>query len=403
MRHGFSLKRITANAALAVAGIVIALLLMEAILRIAGISYTKFSVMDEARGWALRPDTEGWYRGEAVTYVRINSHGMRDFEREMKKPAGVYRIAVLGDSFTEGLHVEQDETFCAVMEKEFSKRGCLPGDKVEVLNFGVSGYGTIQEYITLREKVWEFSPDMVILAFDTVNDVRDNSKRLTGVKWRPFVKISGDKVELDMSFRDLQGYKKRNGFLYSFYYDAVSVSRVMQALQQAKHAWESWRTMSELRARGGHDESSTNYLSYSKPVDEDWERAWEVTEKVILLARDEAVAHGADFILVVQGVGIQIHPDKSIRQKYMEELGLERLDYPDRRLMSLGEREGFKVISLTAGMRDYAESRSVYLHYLADDSKIWGHWNSEGHKLAGKLLTQKICEWREERDFAALN
>ena len=44
----------------------------------------------------------------------------------------------------------------------------FPGKQVEVINFGVSGYGTAQELLTLRQKVWDFSPDIVVLAFTTL-------------------------------------------------------------------------------------------------------------------------------------------------------------------------------------------------------------------------------------------
>src|SRR5205814_6625220 len=54
----------------------------------------------------------------------------------------------------------------------------FPGKKIEVLNFGVSGYGTAQELLTLREQVWKYSPDIVMLAITTNNDITDNLRAL---------------------------------------------------------------------------------------------------------------------------------------------------------------------------------------------------------------------------------
>ena len=65
--------------------------------------------------------------------------------------------------------------------------GAIRGSSaIEVMNFGVDGYGTAQEFFTLLEDVWQFSPDIVVLAFFPGNDVRNNSVILKGDKCRPF-------------------------------------------------------------------------------------------------------------------------------------------------------------------------------------------------------------------------
>src|SRR5258708_40180650 len=93
------------NAALVVAGTAVALVLAEAGLRVAGFSYTNFWEPDPLTGSALRPGMEGWQRDENRVYVKISAQGLRDREHEVRKPAGVYRIAVLGDSYAEALSV----------------------------------------------------------------------------------------------------------------------------------------------------------------------------------------------------------------------------------------------------------------------------------------------------------
>ncbi len=60
---------------------------------------------------------------------------------------------MLGDSFTSAVQVPDQETFIAVMEKELGKCAALKNKKVEGVNFGVDGYGTAQQLLTLREKV----------------------------------------------------------------------------------------------------------------------------------------------------------------------------------------------------------------------------------------------------------
>ena len=118
------------------------------------------------------------YRGDPTEFYEYegesNSLGYRDREHTPDKPAGTYRIAVLGDSIAAGYRVERTEdAFPARLEKLLRGSG-LP---VEVLNFGVTGYNTAQEVETLRARAFRFAPDLVILAY-CHNDRRPPDPRI---------------------------------------------------------------------------------------------------------------------------------------------------------------------------------------------------------------------------------
>src|SRR6267154_1898539 len=136
-------------------GLLCGLLMSELFLRVVGYSYPLFYTTDYYRGFALQPGVEGHYQREGGSYVRINSDGLRDREHAKSKPADTVRIAVLGDSFTEAMHVPMEQTFCSVLERKLQECNAFPGKKVEVINFGVSGYGTGQELLTLQQRVWD--------------------------------------------------------------------------------------------------------------------------------------------------------------------------------------------------------------------------------------------------------
>ena len=105
----------------------------------------------------------------------INSDGFRDREYTDKKPAGVYRIVVLGSSITAGHGVpDLDDIFPKQLERLLndttaSKQGDSAAPTYEVLNLGVGGYQPMQSVETLKVKGLKYSPDMVILALG-VND-----------------------------------------------------------------------------------------------------------------------------------------------------------------------------------------------------------------------------------------
>ena len=94
--------------------------------------------------------------------VRTNAFGMRDDEYTLEKPEDVFRICLIGDSVSFGMYLPLEKTFAKLLEKRLNAQDT---GKFEVLNFAVAGYNSSQEAVTLKEKVLNFKPDMVIVAF----------------------------------------------------------------------------------------------------------------------------------------------------------------------------------------------------------------------------------------------
>jgi lysophospholipase L1-like esterase len=98
--------------------------------------------------------------------VTTNSQGLRD-DREyaVDKPPGVLRIAMLGDSFTEGWGTAEQDTFSSRIERLYADQGV----KAEVLNTGVGNYNSIQEVEVFLTRFYRYHPDIVVLNV-TFND-----------------------------------------------------------------------------------------------------------------------------------------------------------------------------------------------------------------------------------------
>ncbi|MBF0275969.1 MAG: SGNH/GDSL hydrolase family protein [Nitrospinae bacterium] len=122
--------------------------------------------MDSQTGWLYKENVQcNFSSKEFNTTVTTNNYGFRDEDFALEKKDHVKRIVVLGDSFTFGWGVEQNERFTEVVEKGFN-------NSVELYNFGVSGYSTLQELI-LFKRALKFKPDIALLTFYD-NDVGDN-------------------------------------------------------------------------------------------------------------------------------------------------------------------------------------------------------------------------------------
>lgn len=408
-------KRLFAKLLLVLLGFLFGGIVAEIALRVAGYSYPEFYRLDQTRGYALRPNAAGWYRKEGEAYVSINSDGLRDQEHALTKAADTIRIAVVGDSYPEALSVSLDEAFWSVLGKKLQECNAFPGKKIEVLNFGVSGYGTAQELLTLREQVWKYSPDVVMLAVTTNNDITDNVRALKRTDEIPYFVYQENRLTLDDSFQDSRAFRWRQSALSRFGRWWRDHSRVVQAITQGHHGFKvllsSWRAKraqkqqpspspsagdrpakveqkSDLLARS--QELGTDNLVYLEPADAVWNDAWRVTEGLILEMRNEVQTHGAKFVVVTLSNGPQVLPNRAAREEFVKRFGITDLFYPDDRIKSFGAREGISVITLAPELQEFAERNNVFLHGFGENIGN-GHWNPAGHRAAGELIAKKTC------------
>jgi len=377
-------------------GLAIALVLAEVGLRIVGFSHFNPYSADGELGFALKPNAEGWWRREGATYVTINSHGLRDHERAIAKPQDVIRIAVLGDSFAEAFQVPMEQAFWTVIEQKLSLCAASTGRKIEALNFGVSGFSTARELVLLRQRVWQYNPDIVLLLVTTRNDVRDNSPLLNryGNSPLPYFVYQEGSLKLDDSRlkarNDSLFFRVQQSFIGRSFDWLRTHSRVMGLLDATRGAY-LWRQEQTGNKDGDGAEVGLDDEVFSPPSNSGWHEAWDITEKLIVQMRDDVKAKGAKFLVVTGSSSIQVNFDAALRNEYMKRLNVDTLFYPDLRIKGLGEREGFEVLTLAPSLLDYATRNQVLLHGSKETSGK-GHWNQTGHRLVGELIAEKLCE-----------
>lgn len=129
---------------------------------------------DEKLGFRLVPNYEMRHRtSDFDKFIKINSMGLRDYEHKKEKDLLTFRILVLGDSFTLGLGVNIEESYPKVLETMLNKNNNgRVYKRYEVINGGVDGYGTEQEYLYYTELGKEYMPDLVIVGLYS-NDIEE--------------------------------------------------------------------------------------------------------------------------------------------------------------------------------------------------------------------------------------
>ena len=347
-------------------------------------------IYDEFTGTRLQPGHQFVFRSEGYSFNLINSHGLRDREHSLEKPADTFRIAILGDSFSEAFQVSQDETFWAVLERELQAMPKFPNQTVEVINFGVSGFGTIQEWQMLEHYARDYSPDLVLLAFLPGNDVRNNSRQLESDHRRPFARLNDEELQLDVSFRDDPIEKRFRELTWSACKDqAIRRSRVVHLIYRAL---EDLRARNEIGASFGADEGGIDSTVFAPPINAAWKEAWQITDRVLEVIQKDCRKMRAKFVVVILNNSVEVHPDPDVTASLAMKLGVSDLEEPQRQLTASGERYGFPVIRLLERMRDIAHRDKVCFHGFPNASPCAGHWNELGHEAAGKLIAKDLAE-----------
>jgi hypothetical protein len=395
------LKTLGVNLGLTLGGLLMGVVIGEIGLRVARVegypkigdvvdsAPTRFHTADRDLGWKLKPGVSGEWNGEGASFVQVNSDGLRDREHTKTKPPNTLRVAVLGDSFTEAIHVPIEQTFWSKLERKLGNCDAVKGrKKVEVINFGVQGYGTAQELMMLRKKVWDYSPDIVVLAFFIGNDVINNSPQLEYDHYRPFfVYDASGKLVPDMSFRNLPPIarnEKAVSFVDRMPSFLVNNSRILQVIKKVD--------LDRKKRQLSGDFTALSSKNFNPPQDAVWKDAWRVTEGLIVTMRNEVVQKKADFLVVTIGDPMQVLGDVKARKDLMTKYNIQDLYYPDRRLEKLGAREGFRVLNLAEQFKGYTEKYQVCAHGFENSIPCGGHWNELGHRLASILINRNLCE-----------
>jgi hypothetical protein len=366
---------------------------------------------DERFGWFHTPGAEGNYfnpPGEYDAYAKVNSAGFIDREYTLEKPEGVYRILVVGDSFTEGLRVPMDAAFHSILEENLN----AAGKRVEVINAGGAGWGTDQELLFYQEIGRKYEPDMVLLAFFPGNDIMNNTITLEaenfgGVKKPYFLLEDGQLVLHNQpvgSETELAGVSDQTesspqlipdhpplAFLQpilnhsAFYRYFVPRLRVISPAFALKLAqWGLIEPESETRiAARGPDYIPVAYGVFKTPLDPAWQEGWRVTEALLAQFKADVEADGAEFRVVVIPDQKQVEPAvwQHMFQIYPAMQNYEwDLDQPNRELAEILDAQQTPYLDLLPVFRAW-DGPTLFF-------PIDGHWNERGHKLAGDALTQ---------------
>lgn len=306
----------------------------------------------ELLGWSNKEGLSGrFYSCSGSSPFYFNSLGLRNKEIQTKKLKNLFRILILGDSFTAGLEVNNHQTFCAILEKTLndSPKGEL---HYQVLNAAVRGWGTDQEFLRLRQLIPLLAPDMVIFQVSD-NDFNDISTTLLNKRMyhKPRF-ILDDNGSLILTGTPTP--KINRGF---FYY--LNHSSTLSHFLVSKYEFIKKRT----RFLQVH-------ISAEKPLSLSRNQSVTLFLKLINESKQLTMENGAKIVLFFIG-----NP--------------KHYQTTNPRAKSTGNAASKIVNRLNQSSVSWFYFDPVKQHLLSKD----GHLNQVGHKKLAQLILTKLKEW----------
>ncbi len=154
---------------------------------------------------------EGFFIG------RTNNYGYWGPGYPQTKEKDVIRIALIGDSYIEGLQMFDRDHLRSIIEGKLSEN---LNRKVEVLKFGFSGFNLENEYCYYMEYIKKFHPDYTLF-FIKNPDVYDLKK----TNYLPSLDVDtvNKTIKINNSFSNNKAFKKEK-----YYQKFSGISRILQ-------------------------------------------------------------------------------------------------------------------------------------------------------------------------------
>lgn len=372
----YRILKLGRKAGLLVLSIFVLLIVLEIVLRTTHLFNARISWRepDPLLGWRSTPNSPYWYIKENDHPVtgKVNSFGWRDVERSLTKPENTYRLAMLGDSFVEGLEVEFDSTFLAIAEKRLNAKSVRA---IELMNFGRIGLTQSEEFILLQEEVARFDPDMVAVLFWPENDIRDINRKTAVNLLRPFYILSENgELILDTSFTQNREYKMKV-IMFPFKRRSVLLSFLLE-----RYGLLRWR-MREAKVSPSEPVQAklTKELSlqtaHPNPI---YAQNYRLNKLLIKEMAEFCAERGIRFLLI-SACAVYKTEDQDRKREIDPTF---KPDFFDEDLRAFADSLHIEFLGLHQPFED---------HYRRTKRSLtWGHWNYEGHRVVADELAGKM-------------
>jgi hypothetical protein len=299
---------------------------------------------DTLLGWVNPPNFFHRDLFAPGVYLRTNAQGFRDDHLIAPRvPPGRIRAVCSGDSFTFGFGVDNDHTWCALLERKIRR--------LEAVNMGVSGYGADQAYLRYKRDTRTLDHDLHIFAVIMADFQRMPLSEFVGAE-KPVLRLDGDTLRLENVPVPSGSYRMRRL--------APSLSKARQRIAQLRTAVLIKRLRQRLSGhRVGSDKDSVHR---------------QVAERVLVDLTKLSQAKNSQLVVLLLPT----------RNDWAD---TTREDWR-RMLNTAAERHGYLFVDLQDEFRRLPRDSFDLLFFAPHD--VGGHYGDAGHQWVADRLYQHL-------------
>ena len=343
---------------------------------------------DDYLGVIHAPNSKFTYKEEFSNEFSIkrktNSLGLIGGQISIKKPENVFRILILGDSFTEGLQVEEGRNFCEQLQHSLNKNSPLTDKYFEVINAGVSGYSPISGYLFFKRELTGLKPDIVILQTFANEVFEDNKTKAMSILDKEGLPVKIRRFFIKEYWNNPIATRQPTQLqtsIYRFKKIIMGKSMFFQCLSQAKRkAYRRTHFHNEMTNLPEFNDGNQFFIIQEyNPLFQNSDfrnKTWDNTKMYILAIRDLAKENKATFFI------FYIPPEGQLK---LQRYGGHSAYFPkpanyflNERLKELSKEENIYYLDL---LLLFEKNSGQNLYYDKD-----GHLKTTGHSLVAEAL-----------------
>lgn len=316
---------------------------------------------DPHTGFRIKPHSIGYFKKGIVAVA--NSHGHRDDEVSLEKDPDTLRLLLLGDSFSMGTNVYQEEAYPQVLERLLNEES---NKKIEIVNAGVGGWNPFQYAQYYKYYGQKFNPDLILIGFFVGNDAYDEEASVEDLS----TAVLGRRVTRKAA---ASRFIKLKVFLYNNF----NIARLLLNKGPVKGG----------TPRKDCADFTDHYVAMQKArVSNHLKRNDELYEKaqncVYQISRIKKMADSNSIPVDVVLIPDENQINPALQRAVMGEAESTRYDFkmPQSMLTEMFTELGIDTIDLLPAFLE--DNRCLYMNDT--------HWTAEGHQLAAEIIKDAL-------------
>lgn len=308
-------------------------------------------------------------------YFKTNSLGLRSPEISPQKAENTLRILFLGDSYTIGWGVRENQAFPRVVEKNLQQ--IYPDKKIEVINAGLIGTGPSYDYLFYKNEGINLKPDIVVVGTYLYNDIPED---LFLSKWEEDENGLPKKAQSTFFYVDSNGmfYPRTNPLKYRLPY-----LRESQLFMFLMNRFPSSPASYEFNSK-----FLDPHICFYKEKCHDLDQTKLKAKKLFSAINDLTVKNNQKLLVVFIPAEFQIDAKTRISYLPIPLLPSEK-NYPYQYFKDFFKEKDIDNLDLRPYLKDYNKGEL----YIGNDD----HFNALGHRITAGAITEKLHNLIEGR------